>query len=664
MADQDLQRIQEINAELEKRTRKTKVYLDLEKELEVLKKKQLEAQKELNKQFEIGVKSNKAAAKFSAEFKKAEDDLNKSFSARLQHLAKGNVLQALGLDGSKKSKKAQKDLAKEADTQAVNLVKNNNISSKQKLGLLSINRDIVDGVLDEGEATERVKALGIKKVGISGKMQENAKKLVGLEKSSAKAGKLSAARMQSFAKFGGIAAIVLGFIVKAVTNFSKKIDSVGTTFGYLTNAAPDFRNSLIDSGNEAIMIGKNLEDVLSVTSALSSEFGITLKESKDIAGSVLDTAVATGISNDEATKLFGTFMQIGNLTAKQAEDLIEGTAQLAAQKGVAPAAVLQDMAASAEEIAGFTKDGGENIAEAAVQARQMGLSLSTTAKIAEGLLDFESSIRSELEASILTGKQLNFQRARQLALEGDIAGATKNIVDQVGSEAEFNKLNLLQRQSLAKSIGVSVSEMGKLVAATDNLTLKGALAGKNFDDLVGQDALSGLTSIINSIKMVGAALMDELGKPIADMLKSFQESIMTPDGMRDLKNDLVGYANTLIGIINGIAGFASWFTDSDFKDIPTINPVSDFKSGPGGITHMMGPAGMFSLNPRDSVMGTTNRINDFQTGPAGSMGDNGLSEAIDRNTRALSNMQLTAGRGEIRVAMEGQRAGLSLTGIS
>ena len=102
------------------------------------------------------------------------------------------------------------------------MVENNNISSKQKLGLLSINRDIVDGVLDEGEATERVKALGIKKAGISGKMQENAKKLVGLEGKSAKAGKLSAARMQRFAKFGGIAAIVLGFIVKAVTNFFSK----------------------------------------------------------------------------------------------------------------------------------------------------------------------------------------------------------------------------------------------------------------------------------------------------------------------------------------------------------------------------------------------------------------------------------------------------------
>jgi hypothetical protein len=52
-----------------------------------------------------------------------------------------------------------------------------------------------------------------------------------------------------------------------------------------------------------------------------------------------------------------------------------------------------------------------------------------------------------------------------------------------------------------------------------------------------------------------------------------------------------------------------------------IRGVDDFKSGPGGITTMMGPAGIFSLNPRDSVLATTNPIpvNDMQIGPAGSM---------------------------------------------
>ena len=466
----------------------------------------------------------------------------------------------------------------------------------------------------------------------------------------------------------GIAGILVGLLVKAATGFSKKIDAVGESFGFLTNAAPDFRNSLIDSGNEAMMIGKNLSDVLAVVSSLSSEFGITLQESKDIAGSVLDTATATGISNDEATKLFGTFMQIGGLTSDQAENLIESTAQLAAQKGVAPAAVLQDMAASSEEIAGFTKDGGENIAEAAVQARQMGLSLSTTAKIAEGLLDFESSIASEMEASIMIGKQLNFQKARQLALDGDIAGATKNIVDQVGSEAEFNELNVLQRKSLAKSIGVSVSEMAKLVKGSKELTLSGALAGKSFDDLVGQDALSGLTSIINSIKMVGASVLDEIGKPIADLLKGFQKTLMTDKGMKQFKNDIIGFVNSIISLINGVGSIVSAFTiGTDYNDIKMISPsilgVNDFKSGPGAITTMMGPAGVFSLNPRDSVMGTTNRVNDFQMGPAGSMGGNQnfgkIENALNRlvslqqvNNEQQGNIKLTAGRGELRVGLE------------
>ena len=343
----------------------------------------------------------------------------------------------------------------------------------------------------------------------------------------------------------GIAGFIVGVMIKAVTGFSKKIDEVGQSFGFMTNKNEDFRNGLIDSGNEAMMVGKNLGDVVGVVTQLSSEFGITLDEAENLSNKILDTAVATGISNDEATKLFGTFMQIGGLTSKQAEDLIEGTAQLAAQKGVAPTAVLRDMAASSEEIAGFTKDGGNNIAEAAIQARQMGLSLSTTAGIAKSLLDFESSIAAEQEASIMIGKQLNFQKARQLALEGDIAGMMDNVLDQLGGEAEFNKLNVLQRESLAKSLNRTTAEMAKLVKGSEKLTLSGALAGKSFDDIVGQDALSGLTAIINSLKMVGAALMDEIGKPLAAMLKKFQESLLNDEGMKAFKDRMMGFVSSI-----------------------------------------------------------------------------------------------------------------------
>ena len=96
--------------------------------------------------------------------------------------------------------------------------------------------------------------------------------------------------------------------------------------------------------------------------------------------------------------------------------MIEGTAQLARQAGVAPQQVLKDIAGSSETIATFTKDSGENLFEAAVQARQFGLNIDSVAKAARSSLDIESSINAEIEASVLLGQNLNLQRAREQAL--------------------------------------------------------------------------------------------------------------------------------------------------------------------------------------------------------------------------------------------------------
>ena len=58
--------------------------------------------------------------------------------------------------------------------------------------------------------------------------------------------------------------------------------------------------------------------------------------------------------------------------------------------------------------------------------------------------------------------------------------------------------------------------------------------------------------------------------------------------------------------------------------------ADDVKASPGGITHLLGPSGVIGLNPRDSVMATTNRVNDVQGGmggiqsyPAGTLGKGG-----------------------------------------
>ena len=448
---------------------------------------------------------------------------------------------------------------------------------------------------------------------------------------------------------------IIGASVAMAKKFGDSIDTIGKEFGSLSVMGKGFQTDLLASSVEATKLGGGIGDVAAITSTLASNFGMNVDEAAKLSGKVFDTSKAIGLSADESANLFGTLTQTANLSAEQAESLAEGAFQLARQNGVAPSAVMKDIAGSTEEIASFTQDGGDNIAEAAVQARKMGLSLSTTAKIAEGLLDFESSISKEVEASVLIGKQLNFQKAREAALSGDIAKATQEVVKQVGSEADFNKLNVIQRKALADSIGVSVTEMSKLVGQSDKLTLSGAMASGNFSDLLGQEGISSISQLTNQFSALGASLVNSLGPalmnvtsfllPFVDMAASLvgtlnemgvilpivaaglgymaaKSAIATAKSIKEAYSSMAAKAfklpfpaNLAAGVA-GVAGIAAIVAQS--------KKVNDFKSGPGGITHMSGPAGAFSLNPRDSVLATTNPIpvNDMMTGPAGSMGGN------------------------------------------
>ena len=624
VTEEQINRLAEINRELDKRTNRTKEYIALEKEALSLQKAGVKLEKTME-----GIRSSEEG--IQRRINSAIKDREGSITNILKSAIKMDLSSASELLNKRKIASKEKELAQVQESIADSLqkdVKAGKITVTDRAKILKIQDGIASGKIKENDVGGKLQGLSAKGLANSKLYGKNLKEQAGTQKNiGGLISKSSGGLAKWGARLGAFGAIAVG-VYSLIAKFAAKIDEVGKTFGFLTSQNEQFRGDLIAAGNEAIMIGKNLSDVLSVTAQLSSEFGITLDEAADLSRTILDTAVATGISNDEATKLFGTFMQIGNLTSKQAEDLIEGTAQLAAQKGVAPTAVLRDMASSAEEIASFTKDGGNNIADAAVQARQMGLSLSTTAKIAEGLLDFESSIANEVTASVMIGKQLNFQKARQLALEGNIAGATKNIVSQVGSEAEFNKLNVLQRKSLAKSIGVSVVEMSKLVKGSKELTLSGALAGKNFGDLIGQDSLSTLTSIVNSIKSLGATLLDTFGGPLNALLEKFRNTFTGPEGVERMRATVRSIGSTMIKLLNGIISVINFFSTDNItklqedKIFGALSTTNDYRGGRGGITTMAGPAGVFKLNPMDSVIATTNPIptNDYGPQPAGSVG--------------------------------------------
>ena len=67
-----------------------------------------------------------------------------------------------------------------------------------------------------------------------------------------------------------------------------------------------------------------------------------------------------------------------------------------------------------------------------------------------------------MKDSVLLGRQLNLDKARQLSFMDDQEGMMREILRQVGGEAEFERLKGFQRRALADAVGVDVAELAKL----------------------------------------------------------------------------------------------------------------------------------------------------------------------------------------------------------
>ncbi len=65
-------------------------------------------------------------------------------------------------------------------------------------------------------------------------------------------------------------------------------------------------------------------------------------------------------------------------------------------------------------------------------ARKYGLELAKAEDIANSLLNIEDSLSAEMEAELLTGKEINLEKAREAALNGDVATLQSEIAKNVG----------------------------------------------------------------------------------------------------------------------------------------------------------------------------------------------------------------------------------------
>ena len=337
-------------------------------------------------------------------------------------------------------------------------------------------------------------------------------------------------------------------LITGVSKFFGKGATKGISFGLGSSAALAATIGLVrkgfEGGLESMGFGAKFKKLV---------FGSTFGAFKDAFGNLNNASfvslfrskvlgVRFGVEQTDVAKILRAQTEISGLSQGQALDIQSSIATLAGRRGVLAKDVFSDIANSTELFANFAKDGGMNIGRAAVQAKELGLSLDTVGKVAENVLDFQTSIESELQASLLIGRQLNLNKARELSLAGDLEGLQKEIVKLVGSEAEFNQLNVIQRKKFAQALGVTTTELSKLVSGEVQL--------KSNDTKDNTDAVKLLTLVMTASAGMQVGRMSQgLGNMFSTQLAKKQAALIPVESRN--------FAKTKRYSVPGVKGFST-----------------------------------------------------------------------------------------------------------
>ena len=383
------------------------------------------------------------------------------------------------------------------------------------------------------------------------------------------------------------AAIIAG-MVAALVKFSGQLDAIGDQFGAI--GVQQFSTDLMEADAELAKIGMDAGTAATITSELSDNFGVGVKDAIGMSAAVGDMSKALGLSVEEGSQLMGTFMTMGGMSPQQAEDTAKMAAQLANANNVNPSAVLKDIAGSTETFAKFGKDGGANLIEAAVVAKKLGTNLDSVAGTMESMLNFADSTSKAMEASVMIGRDINVQKLQELSLSGDAAGVLEEQKRLLGDQEKWNSMNVLQRKALAEALGLSVEEANKMVnAEKEQATLSGELAKQpGFEQLVGKEALSSLSELMGSLTSIAAVLTNVLGPPLNFIVGIFAEGFNVISSVIDILYEfpalavVVGGALMLLGgkfLVTAIAGI--WSAMAPIFAIPFVGPVLGTIAGLG-----------------------------------------------------------------------------------
>jgi hypothetical protein len=318
-------------------------------------------------------------------------------------------------------------------------------------------------------------------------------------------------------------------LVDFASDFEKESRETAKNMGITVAQATQLRKEAMSTSTELGTQLARTEDIVAVQQESAQAFGTTAMMSADTARNIADIGKSFGYGAEEAAKVNTAFETMG-VESDQAVQMQRELAAESLKAGVNVGTVMKDVAENAKSAARYFGGNVKALTSAAVEAAKLGVSISTMVKISDKLLDIEGSLAAQFEFQALSGQQMNLDKARQLALEGDIAGATKEVMNNVGGISEFNKMSMLERKKLAEATGMEVDELQKSLVIQEKLgdltdEQKAAMAGLN----LSAAELNSLSAEELQTKLAQQQAADKSAKAFDD-LKTQLASALLPLG--------------------------------------------------------------------------------------------------------------------------------------
>jgi hypothetical protein len=352
----------------------------------------------------------------------------------------------------------------------------------------------------------------------------------------------------------------VGLLVEAFFKLDSMIGDTAKSMGISYQTAAKLNSTFVDIANNSGNIFVTTKGINESFNQINQALGTNGKISADILVTQTELVKQAGYSVEAATTLSKLSLATGKPTKEIAASFLGQAKALNLVNGTAinEKQLLEDISkVSKDTLATFAGQPGK-LAEAAYEARKLGLDLEKLKGTQSSLLDIESSISSEFEAEVLTGKQLNLEKARYFALTNDYAGLARELQKQDITRASFAKMNVIQQEATAKALGMSADTMGGMLMDQEAISklsgIDGKTAKEKFDNLVKEVGLTEAKKRLGdetlADQMASASIQDRFTASVEKLKEVFVSLVDPLMPVLDVFSTIFEIVGKLMKVIN------------------------------------------------------------------------------------------------------------------